>query len=115
MKKIREEDNTKAEEHAKRLLEETLADDGEILLICKSGHEMGTLIMGDNDILAKVTAFLTTKDPEMRDVILLIFRYTIEELVKENYGPDSLHKLQIFLAKEFPLPDHMFMGKQGEA
>jgi hypothetical protein len=115
MKKIREEDNTKAEEHAKRLLEETLADGGEIFMVCKSGHEIGNLIMGDSDILAKVIAFLTTKDPEIKDLMLRIFRFTMEKIVKENYGPDAIQKLMVFLEKEFPLPNEPFMRKTGEA
>ena len=84
-------------------------------MVCKSGHEMGNLLMGDSDILAKVIVFLTTKDPEIKDLILRIFRFTIEELVKENYGPDALQKLKVFLEKEFPLSNEPFIGKTGEA
>ena len=98
-----------AVDNLNRLLQETVEQEGDMFLVSKSNDELGSFIMGDAEKIGQLMAFLASKDPEVREVMLHGLHWFMRSSLEQIYGAAGVRKLNKFLQEEMPVP-HLNWG-----
>jgi len=92
-------DQEEASQHARRLLEDCLKTDGNLLLICHSKDEIGCMMSGTTMDIVSLVGNLAEKEPAMFDLVVKMFVYITSFQVEKMHGPEKMQEFNQYLHK----------------